>query len=232
MAVKAVYLPDPAIHNDSIEISGEEHHHLMVARAEADEKIEVFDGRGQVWLCSVATIGKRATLLHVESSRDVPPPAIELILAQAMIRSTAFELALEKAVEVGVTRIVPFVAARSNMTSSRIERWRRIIVEAAKQSKHFHVPAVEDPLTFPQVLDLSAASKIVFSERQGNSLRSSLYGAPVLYLIGPEGGWTDQELESAHSRGFRFVSLGQEILRSETAAIIGGALIRHELGDF
>jgi 16S rRNA (uracil1498-N3)-methyltransferase len=232
MTVKAVYLPAPAIRNHSIEISGEEHHHLVVARAEPEEKIEVFNGRGQVWLCSVTTIGKRATLLRVESSRQVPSPAIELILAQAMIRSTAFELALEKAVEVGVTRIVPFVAARSNMTSPRIERWRRIVVEAAKQSKHFHIPVIEDPLPFREVLDLSAASKILFSERQGNSLRSSLNGTPVLYLIGPEGGWTDQELESAQSRGFRFVSLGQEILRSETAAIIGAALIRHELGDF
>lgn len=231
MVLKSVYLPDPATHNDLIDISGEEHHHLVVSRAEPGEKIEVFDGQGQVWSCSVVSVGKRATSLRVESFRMVPPPASQLILGQALIRNAAFELALEKTVEIGVTRIIPFVAARSNVTSPRLDRSRRIIIEAAKQSKHFHVPPIEPAATFQQVLGVPAASRIIFSERQGSSLKSSLIGPPVLYLIGPEGGWTDEEVELAKRAGFQTVSLGAGILRSETAAIVGGALIRHELGD-
>ena len=81
-----------------------------------------------------------------------------------------------------------------------------------------------------QVLSMTAASKIMFAERDGGPLKSALAGSPVLYLIGPEGGWTDSELTAAREQGFHLVSLGSTILKAETAAIVGGALIRHELG--
>jgi 16S rRNA (uracil1498-N3)-methyltransferase len=142
----------------------------------------------------------------------------------------AFELALEKAVEVGVTRIIPFTAARSNATAGdRMERWRRIVVEAAKQSKRFRLPVLDAPLAFGQVLHLPAASKILLAERDGGHLKAALSGSPVLFLIGPEGGWTDDELAQSDRAGFKRVSLGAGILRSETAALVGAALIRYEL---
>jgi 16S rRNA (uracil1498-N3)-methyltransferase len=232
MALKSVYLPDPAVDNDVIEIAGEEHHHLVVTRAAPGEKVEVFDGRGKVWACAVMAVGKRATSLKVEGSSTIPQPSIELILGQALIRPAAFESALEKAVEVGVTRIIPFVASRSNVKLSRSDRWQRVIVEAAKQSKHFYLPVVNEPVPFQTILGVSAASRILFAEQGGRRpLKSCLQGSPVLYLIGPEGGWTDDELESANRAGFRAVSLRSGILRSETAALVGAALIRHELGD-
>jgi 16S rRNA (uracil1498-N3)-methyltransferase len=229
MAIKSVYLPNPIIQNNTIEISDEEHRHLVVARAEVGEPLEVFNGRGTVWSCSVKNVGKRATTAIVESERAVPAPAIELILAQSLIRTSAFELAIEKAVEIGVTRIVPFIAARSNVTTGRIDRWERIIIEAAKQSKHFHLPRIQAPVKFDRVLSIEAKSKIFFAERNGNSLKSCLHGSPALYLVGPEGGWTDDETKAADLAGFCRASLGEAILRSETAAIVGGALIHHEL---
>jgi 16S rRNA (uracil1498-N3)-methyltransferase len=228
MALKSVYLPAPVIHDDIIEIIGEEHRHLAVARAEPEEKIEVFDGNGIVWTCSVVSVGKRATMVQVESVRTVPLPGMQLILGQALIRNAAFELALEKAVEVGVTRIIPFFATRSNVASSRSDRWRRVVIEAAKQSKRFHLPLVDDSVTFDRLLTVPAASKIVLSERAGRSLKLCLREAPILYVVGPEGGWTDSELDLMNRAGFCEVSLGPGILRSETAAIVGGALILHE----
>jgi 16S rRNA (uracil1498-N3)-methyltransferase len=231
MALKSVYLPSPQIQNGVITITDEEHRHLAVGRAEPGEKLEVFNGTGQVWLCEVVEVGKRQTSVRVQNERVEPAPKLNLILGLALIRSANFELALEKAVEVGVTRIIPFVASRSNSSGERRERWERIIIEAAKQSKRFHLPVLDSPMKFEQILDVSAASRIVFAEREGTSLKSALTSEPVLFLVGPEGGWTDDELKSATGAGFHLVSLGSGILRSETAAIVGAALIRYELSE-
>lgn len=232
MSLKSVYFPSPVIEGNQIRITGEEHRHLVVARAEKGELLEVFDGKGNAWTASVESVGKRETVAVVNDSWQAPRPAIELILAQAMIRIGAFELALEKCVEVGVTRIVPFTATRSNLApTKRHDRWMRIIIEAAKQSKRYHLPMLDEPMKFDQVLSMPAASKILFAERGGGPLKSALAGSPVLYLIGPEGGWTDSELAAARARDFRFVTFGAGILKAETAAIVGASLIQYELGD-
>jgi 16S rRNA (uracil1498-N3)-methyltransferase len=235
MATKSVYLPQPAVTNSIIQITDEEHRHLAVARAELGEQTDVFDGRGHVWVCEVVDVAKRHTSLKVIREWDSPAPRVELILALALIHRPAFELALEKAVETGVTRIIPLVASRSNIAradrSGRSDRWQRIVVEAAKQSKRFHLPRLDAPVPFAQTLQVEAGSKIMFAEHNGSPLKSAVAGSPVLYLVGPEGGWTDDELSSARDAGFHMVSLGSGILRSETVAIVGAALIRYELGD-
>ena len=232
MAIKSVYISEPVVKNDIISIRDEEHRHLSVARATVDEEIEVFDGRGNVWTAKISALERRETQARVTGNRQVAADAHELILGQALIRHAAFEFALEKAVEAGATRIIPFMAGRSNAKDAgRRERWLRIIVEAAKQSKRYHLPVLEEPVSFAKVLDVVAPTKIVFSERNGTALRSAIKGSPVLYLIGPEGGWSDEELESAQRQGFALVGLGSTILRSETAAVVGTALIRYELAS-
>jgi 16S rRNA (uracil1498-N3)-methyltransferase len=231
MSLKSVYLPHPSFENNRIRIKDDEHHHLAVSRVEKGELVEVFDGTGNVWTVAVESVAKRETVAVIQETRQVQPPSLELILGQAMVRTAAFELALEKAVEVGVTRIVPFSATRSNTTPDRRQdRWSRILVEAAKQSKRYYLPAIDLPVTFQQVLAIPAATKIMFAERAGGPLKSALAGSPVLYLIGPEGGWTDAEMEAARASGFHHVSLGSGILKAETAAIVGGALIQYEFG--
>lgn len=230
MAIKAVYLPDPSFENEIVRIGGDEHRHLVVARAERDEPVEIFDGNGKVWLATIVSLGKRETLAWLKESRRAERDAVDLILALALIKTSAFELALEKAVEIGVTRIAPFVASRSNATAAgRHDRWLRIIIEAAKQSRRYYLPALDSPVTFEEVLSIQAPSKILFAERGGGPLKSALFGSPVVYAVGPEGGWTDQELVAAKEHGFALVSLGAGILRAETAAIVGAALIRYEL---
>lgn len=202
----------------------------MVARAEAGEAVEIFDGKGSVWTAVVESIGKHATIAGIRQSRKVERDKAEVILGLALIRMAAFELALEKAVEVGVSRIVPFPASRSNaVPGNRHDRWLRILIEAAKQSKHYYLPALDLPRSFAETISLTASSKILFAENGGGPLKPALSGSPVLYLVGPEGGWTDAELVSARSAGFKAVSLGTEILKAETAAIVGGALIRYAI---
>ena len=106
----------------------------------------------------------------------------------------------------------------------------KIVIEAVKQSKQYYVPALESPISSDQVMSLPAASKIIFAEHDGGSLKSALTGSPVLYLIGPEGGWTDREVAAARDNGFHPVSLGASILKAETAAIVATSLIQYELG--
>ena len=230
MSVKSVYLSEPVIESGRLRILGDEHQHLKVARAGEDEIVEVFDGKGGVWTAKVESTGKRETLVQILESRHAARVEPELILGLSFVKPAAFELALEKVVEIGVTRIVPIIAGRSNITPGRRpERWTRIIIEAAKQSKRYHLPTIDDPARFESALDIPAATKIVFAERGGGPLKSALAGAPAFFLIGPEGGWMDAEMDAARNKGFTLVGLGDGILRTETAAIAGAALIRYEL---
>ena len=177
MALKSVYLPEPVVEGEAIRIGGEEHRHLVVARAEAGENIEIFDGKGSVWTAVVESSSKRETLARITEQRKVERDACEVILGLAMIRIAAFELALEKAVEIGITRIVPFAAARSNQAPGhRHDRWNRILVEAAKQSKQYYVPVLDEAKTFQQVLSIPAASRIIFAEHGGGPLKPALGG--------------------------------------------------------
>jgi 16S rRNA (uracil1498-N3)-methyltransferase len=231
MAVRSVYVPGPRIQDGLLRIQGDEHNHLAVARVQPGEAIEAFDGNGAVWRTEAVAISKRETTLRVLETRTIPRDRMELIAGLALIRPAAFELALEKVVEIGVARIAPFAANRSNTSAgNRQGRWTRILVEAAKQSKQYILPHLDAARTFDEVISIPAASKIMFAEHDGGPLHSALAGSPVLYLIGPEGGWTDHEISAARHSGFHTVSLGAAILKAETAAIVGTSLIRYELG--
>ena len=230
MAIKSVYISEPVVRDNLVSIRDDEHRHLSVARAAVGEEIEIFDGHGNVFTAKISAVERRETQARVTGNCQVAADAHELILGQSLIRHAAFEFALEKAVEAGVTRIIPVIAARSNAKDAgRRERWQRIIVEAAKQSKRYHLPVLEEPVSFAKILDVEAPTKIVFSERNGSTLKGAIKQSPVLYLIGPEGGWTDEELSSAQQQGFVLVGLGSTILKAETAAVVSTALIRYEL---
>jgi len=230
MAIKSVYIADLAVKDNLISIRDEEHRHLSVARAEVGEEIEIFDGRGEVLTAIIAVIERRETHAHITGKRHVTADAHELILGQSLIRHAAFEIALEKAVEAGVTRIIPLIAGRSNAKDvGRRERWHRIIVEAAKQSKRYYLPVLDEPRSFSKVLEVKAPTRIVFSEKNGSALKDAIKQSPVLYMIGPEGGWTDEELVFAQQRGFALVGLGGTRLNTKTAAVVATALVRYEL---
>jgi 16S rRNA (uracil1498-N3)-methyltransferase len=230
MAIKSVYISDPVVRDNLISIRDEEHRHLSVSRAFVGEEIEIFDGQGNVLSAKISALERRETQARVTGKRQVARDSHELILGLSLIRHSAFELALEKAVEAGVTRIIPFVAARSNTKDAgRTDRLQRIIVEAAKQSKRYHLPVLQETVSFGDIVKIEAPTKIVFSERNGSELKDVIRKSPVLYLIGPEGGWTDEELSAAQAHGFALVGLGNTILRADTAAIVGTALVRYEL---
>jgi len=231
LATKSIYWPDAGIGEGRVKVTGDEHRHLTVSRTAQGEPVELFDGAGRVWTGTVRETNRRDTVVDVEGGRYDDPPSRQIVLAQALVKSAAFETILEKAVEIGVTRIVPFRAAYSNETGQgRDRRWRRIIVEAAKQSKHYHLPVLDPVTDLESVVGIDAASRVLFSERGDRDLEDAVRGDPVLYLIGPEGGWRDDEIELAWGGGVQSVRLGRHIFRAETAAVVGGALIADRLG--
>jgi 16S rRNA (uracil1498-N3)-methyltransferase len=234
MAVKSVYAPEPDPVDDVLTVEGTEHRHLRVSRTRAGEPVEVFDGKGGVWAGEVLEVGRHATRVRLGNARAQSRPEKQIILAQALIQGSQLAWVLEKCVELGVTRIVPFRAARSNSSEDLSRgRWRRIIVEAAKQSKRYHLPRLEAVRSFDEVLAIPAPSRVFFDERAGGPLEAALRGGdPVLYCVGPEGGWTDEERDAALAAGMAPVHLGYRILRAETAALTGAALIGYELGVF
>jgi 16S rRNA (uracil1498-N3)-methyltransferase len=236
-----------------VELSEEESRHLRdVLRLRAGDEAYVFDGEGREYACVVSELGGRkgAARLEVRGRVEAPSPEspLELTLAVALLKGEKFDLVVQKATELGVTLIVPVSTKRSDVRlrdereesgrAKRVERWRRLALEAAKQSGRARVPAVAEPRafeTFAGEAPSADSPRVLFAERGGAGL-DALAAAPqrptsVTALVGPEGGWDDEELELARARGWTIVTLGGRTLRAETAALTVCALLQHLFGD-
>lgn len=168
--------------------------------------------------------------LHEELESDA---ALPIHLLMAVFKFDHMEWGIEKATELGAARITPVIARRTEKhlaqaAAKRVERWRRIMREAAQQSRRSDVPGMDDPVALKVALEMvSAERKLLLAEtEQENSLHAALEGgvADVALAIGPEGGWTPEEMALFSESGWKHVTLGPRILRAETAAIAGLAV--------
>ena len=168
-----------------------------------------------------------------------------------MLKGEKFDLVVQKATELGVTRIAPLITERADVrlrdesdAAKRVARWQRIALEAAKQSGRARVPEIGEPIVFKSLMKLTAGNAetfapgicLMFAERDGESLTEAIKDLSArprktIALIGSEGGWTDEEIVLARASGWRIVTLGGRTLRAETAAISITALLQHLLGD-
>ena len=203
-------LDAPALHGD------DRHHLEHVLRLRPGDPLTVSDGAGRWRPCRLTADG-------VEPVGDViaaPAPAVELTVAFALVKGQRPELVTQKLTELGIDRIVPFVAARSVVrwdeakADRELQRLRLVARAAAMQSRRCWLPRVDAVATFPQVAALPSAAR---ADRGGEP---PTLATPVL-LVGPEGGWADEE----RARPLRAVGLGDPILRAETAAIAAGVLL-------
>ena len=168
-------------------------------------------------------------------------PAAQVTLALAIFKFDRMEWAIEKCTELGVARIVPFAARRSDAhlaaaAAKRVERWRRIAREASEQARRVAPPEIADPVKLRDVLALAGEQRIVLSEaKTADSLRQLCSagdyarGSSIVLAIGPEGGWTNEELRAFAEAGWKSASLGNTILRAETAAIAATAVLMAEI---
>jgi 16S rRNA (uracil1498-N3)-methyltransferase len=215
-----------------------------VLRAQPGQLYELSDGQA-VWVGRVARVGRDRVEFALVESLPVHQPRLRTTLLLAIVKFDRFEWGLEKATELGVEEIVPLAAARSEMAlvraaAKRAPRWQKILLESAQQSRRLRPPLLR--LATPRPVrpedafrEAPAALKVVFSERpDAPALRAALEGKTATFAalaIGPEGGWTDEELDAARSAGFAGASLGLNILRTETAVISALAILNHVLGD-
>ena len=266
MSVRRFYAPSDAFAPSGgaaareVVLSAEESRHLRdVLRLRAGDEATVFDGEGREFACVVRESGGgrggrgeargAAAVLDVRGPVEPPRPEspLALVLAVALLKGEKFDLVVQKATELGVRAVVPVVTRRADVrlrdardAGARLERWRRLALEAAKQSGRARVPAVAEPVEFSEFVALSPsedALRLMFSERDGATLAEALIGmgaadAPALTaLVGPEGGWESEEIDAALASGWRVVTLGGRVLRAETAAIAVAALLQHLRGD-
>jgi 16S rRNA (uracil1498-N3)-methyltransferase len=173
------------------------------------------------------------SLVDFELGEEIPaePSAINLTLLLAIFKFDRMEWAIEKCTELGVTRIVPVIARRTDShlasaSAKRTERWRRLTLQAAEQSRRASPPEIADLVKLREALTLSAELKIVLSEAEEQSqlLDIAKPTGEVLLAVGPEGGWTEEELELFRKHDWLSASLGPTILRAETAAIAATAI--------
>lgn len=225
---------------------GEHAAHLArVLRAQVGQQFDIAaDGvvrRGRV----VSVDGQR---VEFELGEEVETaPVARVTLALAIFKFDRMEWAIEKCTELGVAGLVPFAAKRTDAhlaaaAGKRVERWRRLAREASEQARRVAPPEVADPVRLHEVLALPGELRIVLSEVEtGASLRElcgalsksseqrSAGGSSLLLAVGPEGGWTNEELQAFATAGWKSASLGATILRAETAAIAATAVVMSEL---
>lgn len=224
------------VRNGHAEISGQDARHLTrVLRVEAGQRFEISDNRN-VYLAEIETARKERVIFRTIEKLAAGETPLRVILCAALVKFDHFEWMIEKATELGAARIVPFIALRTEKgldraAHKRLERWRRIGMEASQQSRRAHLPEVCEPLKFAEALAIHATYRYALDE---NPAAPPLAGAlppqrnsgdGIALLIGPEGGWTPEEREEFTAAGWRAVSLGPLILRAETAAIAALAVI-------
>ncbi len=209
-----------------------------VLRLRSGDTVVVFDGSGGEWQAEIQSAEPRAVSLLV-GAREEPEreAATRITLSQAVLKSDNFELVLQKATELGVAAIKPFTSERSvarSATTSRRERWRRIIREAAEQSGRTIVPELLEEADLPGVLATPDQNIMLWEEERSGSLRDALRGMSgesLNLVVGPEGGFSAAEADSARAAGAAVVGIGPRILRAETAGITAVALALYELGE-
>lgn len=221
------YTPDPLGPGEYV-LSGSEVHHLAsVRRFAPGDHITLFNGDGHDYPAEIVGIGKKAATLNIlraeAVSRELP---FTLVVASAMPKGDRADFLIEKLTELGVTRFVPLVTARSVVQpkESSVEKFQRAVIEASKQCGRNRLMSVDVPRTWSAFLRLPdlPSNRFVLHTAEGD-LNFPAPGDCVL-AIGPEGGFTPEEVTAALAAGWRSVSLGPRVLRVETAAIAAAAI--------
>lgn len=231
---------------DEMTLAGEEAHHLLhVLRGEEEEELLLIDGHGREAVARIISTGRKEARLKVIQQRTYPPPALDLTLIQALPREQKMDVIIQKATELGVRHIAPVTSDNSVVRIKRgedqnkIERWNKIALSAAKQSGCHWLPDIQPVMPLLDYLVAMPRFGAVITgslEPDSRPIRDVIQAmksnppASIGVLIGPEGDLSSRELAAARNAGARMVSLGAQVLRSETAALYVMSILRYEFG--
>jgi len=228
-------------------ITGKEARHISkVLRMETGDRLILSDRKGTRFLALISSVGPREVLVSLENPIPKPSPSpIEITLCQAMIKSRQMDYVIQKTSELGIYNISPFSSKRTvvrlgkDRLANKIRHWRQIAQSSTKQSDRDSPAQIGSVVTFNKLMERckseDALKVVLWEEEEIKDLKSLLMGysslKKLIGVVGPEGGFSQQEIEVAKDAGFISVSLGNRILRSETAAITLVAIVQYELGD-
>lgn len=218
------------------------HHIRNVLRIGQGAKIYLFDGSGKEFEAEIIlSKPKRIQVKVLKTSEPKRESALEIVLAQALLKENAFDRVLSSCTELGVKRIVPVITRRvvANLRRKDIEqklyRWHKILCSSSAQSGRLVVPVIDYPKRFSDLIaeDFSYPKLILFERAVGGELERAKFEAPekLLLLSGPEGGFEEEEIKEAKEKGFQLWGIGPRTLRAETASISAVALLQYLFGD-
>lgn len=239
------FLPAQNIHQNQVTFPGDISRQLnLVLRLKPGAVVIVLDGKGMEYQTRLLEVSStQATGEVVSTKLSTTEPSTKLTLLLCLTQREKFEWMLQKCTEMGASTFVPVLSSRSLVQSNRevdskLERWQRILREAAEQSHRGIIPELRSPIRFEEAIRREEWKNdcrlIPWEEEKSLDIHTVLHKNPpkrVTLTIGPEGGFTEEEVKDAKSAGFIPVSLGPRILRMETAAIAASAIVLYELGD-
>lgn len=230
-----LFVPGVELDGPHVRIVGNELRHLRTLRLAPGARLIVFDDAGNEHEVRLERVDARvADAVVLATHRPARESGLDLVLAPALLKGTKMDLVVEKAVELGVRRIAPIASRHTLGASARAERWRRIALAAAKQSGRTSVPAVDDPVPLAQLVRVSwPGLRLIAWEGEHDQPLVSLppMAEAVVVIVGPEGGFAEDEIADVRAHGFTSITLAPRILRAETAAIAVTVLCQHRWGD-
>ena len=237
------YVSPDSIKGGKIHVGQKESHHIIdVMRLAGGDSVTVFDGSGKEYQGKIDSIKNKSVVINIKNVRTVEKKqSTSITLAQSIPKKDKMDLIVQKATELGVDEIIPVESSRTIVRTGRrkkghkIDRWRKIIVEASKQCGRNELPRIKDVIYFDKLLNSAVNYNLVImpclSDRCVNlkfALSKTNKPDKVLAIIGPEGGFTEDEIDRASKKGVVLVSLGQSVLKSETAAITILSILNYE----
>lgn len=224
------WIADEVSGNRAVLLGDHARHLAQVLRAQTGQEFEI-SVDGNVHLGRIAAISSNRVEFELGDAVAAPAP-LPITVAISIFKFDRMEWAIEKCTELGVARIIPLIAARTeahlaSAAAKRVERWMRITQQASEQSRRISPPDIADPIKFKDfVFGVTTGNRVVLSEvEQEVPLKNAIaQGIPVTLAFGPEGGWKEQELAAFASAAWRSASLGPTILRAETAVIAAVAV--------
>jgi 16S rRNA (uracil1498-N3)-methyltransferase len=229
-----------------VSITGVEVHHIKnVLRLKPGDGLKLFDGTGFEYDAVIISVSAKNVAVEIQRRlKAAVQPGVRIIVAQAFLKEKKMDDLVRKLCELGVTQWVPFFSQRSiarpdaQRLAVRSQRWQRIATEAVKQCRRIDTPRIRDALSFDGVLDFSHSCdlKLVFWENETSRLTGDLASGEnlpqkIMVMLGPEGGFADQEISMVRDCGFISTGLGPRILRAETATIAAVTIVQYLFGD-
>jgi len=228
-------------------VTGSDARHIKnVLRLKLGDKIGLFDGQGLEYEARILTISSGSVKVSIiRSFPSIAESPVQITIAQAFLQYRKMDGLVRQLTELGITKWIPFIAKRSvprpndRRLSARMKRWERIAREALKQCKRARIPEIGDTVSFDEMLNTGKGYdlKIAFWENESRPVGFELSTMPdgqfqkILIMLGPEGGFTSEEIECARACGFITAALGPRILRTETATIAACSLVQYLFGD-